>query len=119
VFAVLQDNLGVLCGKASGHTGEQEWRSIRSDVFRFLNGLQGLAVYDIVFADPPYDRIDEVKWAMRLLDELARQQVLAENGVFVMEQAREEAAALHPAWDVMAMKEYGGTRLTVYGRRQI
>ncbi len=115
-FAVLQDNLGILCGGALGHSAEQDWRAIRSDVFRFLNGLQGLAVYDIVFADPPYDRVDEARWAMRLLDELARGQVLAGAGLFVMEQAREEAPASHPAWDVLATKEYGGTRLTIYKR---
>ena len=61
VFEVLQGNVVALCGSASGHAEEQEWRVIRSDVFRFLNGLQGAAGYDIVFADPPYDRVDEAR----------------------------------------------------------
>lgn len=117
VFTVLQDNIAALCGSVTGHDGAREWRSIRSDVFRFLNGLQGLARYDIVFADPPYDRGDEARWAVRLLDELARDQVLSEDGVFVMEQAREETEVVHPKWDMVAMKEYGGTRLTIYRRR--
>ncbi len=87
---------------------------IRSEVFRFLSGFREVEPYDIVFADPPYDRAGVERWAVRLLDELATTPVLAGDGFFVMEQAREEAEAAHPAWDVVTMKEYGGTRLTIY-----
>jgi len=34
-----------------------------------------------------------------------------------MEQAVDEAEAVHFAWEVLSVKTYGGTRLTVYGRR--
>ena len=32
---------------------EKQWRALKADVFTFIKGHRGL--YDIVFADPPYD----------------------------------------------------------------
>lgn len=116
-FRVLQGNIQSLCGSEAGKDGDRDWRTVRSDVFRFLHGVRGLDPYDIVFADPPYDRTGVERWAPRLLDELAVVGVLAEGGVFVMEQAREETEAAHPAWEAAASKSYGGTRLTIYRRR--
>ena len=117
-FRVLQGNIQTLCGSETGKGGDQDWRMIRSEVFRFLSGFRELEPYDVIFADPPYDRAGVERWAVRLLDELAAAPILAGDGFFVMEQAREEAETDHPAWDVVTMKEYGGTRLTIYRRRQ-
>ena len=118
-FAVLQGNLQVLCGSVPGRNDEQEWDAHRGDVFRFLNGLRAGATYDIVFADPPYDRTDEARWAMRLLAVLAEKRVLAAGGFFVMEQSKDETEEIHHAWTVITMKVYGGTRLTVYRLREL
>ncbi|MEI6564356.1 MAG: 16S rRNA (guanine(966)-N(2))-methyltransferase RsmD [bacterium] len=119
VFLVLQDNLKTLCGgpAAAGKTADQEWRAVRSDVFTFLKKLPGVPAYDIVFADPPYDRLGVDQWAVRLLNALAMGGLLADDGFFVMEQSREEPEARHFAWDVTTVKVYGGTRLTLYRKR--
>lgn len=114
VFPVLQSNLETLCGEASGKTTDQEWRATRNDVFRFIEGLRGAQSYDIIFADPPYDRLGTARWATRLLTLLAASGVLADGGVFVMEQSRDEVEALHFAWEITAAKVYGGTRVTMY-----
>jgi len=114
VFPVLQSNLEALCGGASGKTSDQEWKATRSDVFRFIEGLRGAQFYDIIFADPPYDRLGTACWAMRLLTMLAVGGFLPEDGIFVMEQSREEAEARHFAWEIMTSKLYGGTRVTLY-----
>jgi 16S rRNA (guanine966-N2)-methyltransferase len=114
VFPVLKANLEMLCGGATGKTAEQEWQATRSDVFRFIEGLRGTQSYNIVFADPPYDRLGTARWAMRLLNMLAVGGVLADEGIFVMEQSREEAEARHYAWEITASKVYGGTRVTMY-----
>lgn len=118
VFRVLQENIRILCGNEAGRTEDQEWRAVRGDVFHHLRGLRAGGPYDIVFADPPYDRTGAERWAYRLLDELSSGEMLAADGVFVMEQARDEAEAAHPAWETVTTRTYGGTRLTVYGRRQ-
>ena len=114
VFPVLQSNLEALCGGLSGKTGDQEWLATRSDVFRFIEGLRGTKRYDLIFADPPYDRPGTANWAGRLLNLLAAGGLLADDGVFVMEQSREEAEARHFAWESMTSKVYGGTRVTLY-----
>ena len=79
-FPVLQSNLETLCGGASGNTGDQEWRATRSDVFRFIEGLRGAQRYDLIFADPPYDRPGTANWAGRLLNILAAGGILADDG---------------------------------------
>lgn len=117
VATVLRENIVTLCGSEPGGTDGQEWRLTRNDVFRFLKGLPEGSVYDIVFADPPYDRAGVAGWAARLLDEPVTARILAEDGLFVMEQAVEEAEIRRPAWDIAASKVYGGTRLTVYRRK--
>lgn len=114
VLSVLQDNVRTLCGAEAGRTDDQEWKSVRSDVFRFLGAKGGGVPYDLVFADPPYDRNREERWALRLLEELAGGGFLSPGGFFVMEQARDEEAAVHPSWDTVTTKVYGGTRMTVY-----
>jgi 16S rRNA G966 N2-methylase RsmD len=70
----------------------------------------------MVFADPPYDRGGERQWAARLLDTLAATGLLAPGGVFVMEQARDEAAWEDPRWTLVTTKAYGGTKVTYYQR---
>ncbi len=113
-FPVLKSNVETLCGGASGKTADQEWQITRSDVFKFIEGLRGEKLYDIIFADPPYDRAGTARWATRLLTLLGIGGLLAEDGIFVMEQSREEAEARHFAWELMTSKVYGGTRVTLY-----
>lgn len=117
VFSVLQENIRVLCGSDAGKTADQEWRAVRGDVFRTLEGMKGAGEFDLVFADPPYDQNGSARWAMRLLEALAASPLLVAKGFFVMEQSREEPEAVHHAWDRVTMKTYGGTRLTVYRRK--
>lgn len=114
VFPVLQSNLEALCGGVTGKTVDQEWKATRSDAFRFIEGLKGEQSYDIIFADPPYDRLGTARWAARLLNMLSAGGLLKDEGVFIMEQSREEAEARHFSWEITASKFYGGTRVTMY-----
>jgi 16S rRNA (guanine966-N2)-methyltransferase len=114
VLPVLKANVETLCGGAAGKTADQEWLVTRSDVFKFIEGLRGEKTYDIIFADPPYDRAGTARWATRLLALLGIGGLLAEGGVFVMEQSRDEVEARHFAWDLMTSKVYGGTRVIQY-----
>jgi len=114
---VLQGNIQTLCGQESGSEEGREWRTVKNDAFRFLAGWQGLEPFDIIFADPPYDRIGDKRTAHRLLEALAAPGLVADEGFFVMEQSREEVEASHPSWDMVTAKAYGGTRLIIYRRR--
>lgn len=118
-FAVLEGNVRTLCGCEAGRTKDQEWRCVRGDALRFPGGLRQSGPYDIVFADPPYDREGTRRWAMSLLEELTAAEIVADSGLFVMEQGRDEAEAVHPAWRMATTRAYGGTRLTIYRKGAI
>jgi 16S rRNA (guanine(966)-N(2))-methyltransferase RsmD len=139
-FKVLEENLQALCGGVEGGTEEQGWRAVRGDGVRFLGSPWRGAPYDVIFADPPYDRTGEKGWTGKLLEALAREEttdnrlqttegdlrgnferarggLLAEGGIFVVEQATDEREARHSAWELVMDKEYGGTRLRGYRGR--
>lgn len=113
-FKVLEENLKALCGGVSGGTAEQGWRAIRSDGVRYLAGVWRDKPYDVIFADPPYDRTGAKGWGIELLAAIDGEGRLAEGGLFILEQASDERVARHPAWEMVLDKEYGGTRLAGY-----
>jgi 16S rRNA (guanine966-N2)-methyltransferase len=136
-FKVLGENLQALCGGVQGGTEEQGWRAVRSDGVRFVGSPWRGAAFDVIFADPPYDKTGVMGWAGKLLEALAgggktadlgpqtadigkrgTSGLLAEGGLLVVEQASDEAEARHPAWELVMDKEYGGTRLRGYRERR-
>lgn len=119
VFRVLRENIDALCGPNGPEAVQSGRRVERCEVFRFLRGEPGGADYDLVFADPPYDRDGSEQWATRLLDMLAQGRLLTEQGFFVMEQASDELEPVAPLWDTLAVKTYGGTRVTVYRKKAL
>jgi 16S rRNA (guanine966-N2)-methyltransferase len=112
MLAVLRRNVEGLCGSAEGGT----WRVIRADALRFLESAEARSGFDIVFADPPYDRDGRRNWIGRILCLLRTSPALAPDGVFVMEQAVEEPPICGTEWHVIAEKIYGGTRLCLWRR---
>jgi 16S rRNA (guanine966-N2)-methyltransferase len=90
----------------------------RGKVFRLTIevALQRLAgPYDLVFADPPYDDGDGIA---KLVDGLARPELLSSNGVVVLEQGgtTEPPAALG-GLPLANSRRHGKTRVTAYWRR--
>ncbi|HYW96789.1 MAG TPA: 16S rRNA (guanine(966)-N(2))-methyltransferase RsmD [Bacteroidales bacterium] len=59
-------------------------RVIKSDVFRYLNKASG--VYDIIFADPPYDLPEFEKVPLRILD---HKNLLKQDGWFILEHSKQ------------------------------
>ena len=80
---------------------------LAGDVRRVLAAdAQGGARYTLVFADPPYDRYEQVRPVLVSL--LGR--VLVPGAVLVVESAAGTAAGL--PWTVVREKRYGDTRVT-------
>lgn len=113
-YRVLEGNLQTLCGAVNKRGEERGWRAVRGDGVRFLGEPWLEAPFDVVFADPPYDRTGAKGWGWALLAALLGKGRLAEGGVFVLEQASDEVVAQHPLWGIVLEKEYGGTRLVGY-----
>ena len=113
VFPVLKDNVSRLAGE----TGRV--RVIRQDVIRFLQRpLAQAGSFDVVFADPPYDREGTSPLARKALQAAEAGHILARNGIFVMEQAAGEDVPVCDAWCLKAHKTYGETRLLFWGNRE-
>lgn len=73
-------------------------------------------VFDVAFADPPYDLAAQMGFAdvMRLL---AEREVVRPGGVFAAEMRFTQAAVEVPGWDLCRDREYGRTRLALYLRK--
>lgn len=117
VYEALARNVETLCGSQSGGSPDAGWKTVRSEVFRFIDRFRDGQSYDMVFADPPYDRDGTRQWSGRLLECLAKSRRLAAGGLLIVEQASDEAEAVHPAWVKTGGRVYGGTRLNLYSRK--
>lgn len=81
----------------------------RSDVFDWLKKKRNHKQYDLVFADPPFD-LDEKKY-YELIDLVLNNEVLKENGIFVLEhqsRAKYEHSALTET------RKYGNVSFSFY-----
>lgn len=80
------------------------------DVFEFLQ--HGTAQFDIVFADPPYERAAAGKsFTDLLLNDSAIPKLLAAGGVFVLEKRPGELLPAHPTWNLLRARKYGATEV--------
>ena len=78
------------------------------DLKRGFSFLTGLGPFDLLLADPPYQR----GWAGRLLSGLDVR-VLAPGGRLVIEADVREASRQTPAWRVLKQRAYGQTMITI------
>ncbi len=87
-----------------------EARVRQQDVFDFLGISSGIARFQIIFADPPYDK---TKSAERLTEKLLTNKELAElldpAGIFVLEKRPAEHMPATRFWDLVRARKYGAT----------
>lgn len=84
-----------------------------ADVMRWLTRLGAGAVYDIVYADPPYDRSRQTGMT-ELMQRLVAQRVLAPGGLFVAEQPEDAGVAPVDGWELLRDRGYGKSRIVIY-----
>jgi 16S rRNA (guanine966-N2)-methyltransferase len=104
VLAVLRANVAALCG------GDRA-KVCGMDAIRFVKECPAGAPFDVIYCDPPYGRGSDagrVPAVMRLLDV---SNVLAVNGIVVVEQASDEPDACCEGWVKADERRYGGTRI--------
>ena len=94
--------------KKAGVSGRVQKR----DVFDFLKRRSSGKKYDIIFADPPYDRAKSEDPFTKLLlasSELAR--MLDSDGIFVLEKMPAEQLPPATVWNLIRNKTYGTTEV--------
>jgi len=82
------------------------------DVFDFLRQRSNAEKFQIIFADPPYekDEYDE-NCTEKLLNSESLPQLLEPTGIFVLEKRPSETVSELKLWRVIRQKSYGATEV--------
>ncbi len=82
------------------------------DVFDFLRPNRSEDSFEIIFADPPYDRTSAgARYSDLLLENEPLPKLLASNGIFVLEKRPEEELSIPSSWQLIRAKKYGATEV--------
>jgi 16S rRNA (guanine966-N2)-methyltransferase len=94
-----------------------EGRTRQQEVFDFLRKSYSLGKFDIVFADPPYDRMQSgERFTDQLLHDPALPALVAPEGLFVLEKRPAETLPEMPLWNLVRQKTYGATEVLFLAR---
>ena len=84
----------------------------RQEVFDFLRQSPGTERFQIIFADPPYEKTSSgERFIEKLLKSEALAQLLEPSGVFVLEKRPTEQTPVTTLWDIIRAKKYGSTEV--------
>jgi 16S rRNA (guanine(966)-N(2))-methyltransferase RsmD len=84
----------------------------QQDVFDFLRHASGAEMFDIVFADPPYEKTDNgERFTEKLLTNEALAQLLGPDAIFVLEKRPDENLPEMKQWRLLRQKTYGATEV--------
>ncbi len=82
------------------------------EVFSFLESANAREGFDIIFADPPYEKTKSGGEFTRLLLENARLAALLKpSGIFVLEKRPGEEIRASELWEILRAKRYGATEV--------
>ena len=84
----------------------------RQDVFHFLRNSSGMEKFQIIFADPPYEKTKSGEnFTEKLLANQELRQLLDFGGIFVLEKRPGETLPEMKLWRVTRQKTYGATEV--------
>jgi len=84
----------------------------RQEVFEFLRRSAGTERFQIIFADPPYEKTSSgERFIEKLLKSEALAQLLEPNGVFVLEKRPTDQTPVTTLWDIVRARKYGSTEV--------
>jgi 16S rRNA (guanine966-N2)-methyltransferase len=82
------------------------------DVFDFLRQRSDAEKFQIIFADPPYEKLHYGEsHTEKLVNNESLPQLLEPNGVFVLEKRPSETVSELKLWRVIRQKSYGATEI--------
>lgn len=84
----------------------------QQDVFDFILRVSGVETFNIIFADPPYEKTEGGEdFTEKLLADKSLPALLEEGGIFVLEKRPAEALPEIDPWRVIRQKTYGATEV--------
>ncbi len=82
------------------------------EVFAFLGSTRSTKAFDIIFADPPYEKTKNGgEFTSLLLNNDGLAQLLVAGGIFVLEKRPDEQVLSSGLWSVARQKRYGATEV--------
>jgi len=82
------------------------------DVFEFIRQRSNTEKFQIIFADPPYEKAHRGKsQTEKLLNNESLPQLLEPNGIFVLEKRPTDALSQTKLWRIIRQKTYGATEV--------
>lgn len=105
-YKLLKRNVESLCGDM------QACRCVHSDAPEFV-AKSTPASFDLIFADPPYDKNNSSRAFECLLRTVDRARALVECGILVYEMSTRESFDLPGTWTVLRDKKWGETRVLI------
>jgi 16S rRNA (guanine966-N2)-methyltransferase len=121
-------------GAASAVFVEEDWQSAemiarnlvktklkgrvrQQDVFDFLRRASGAETFQIILADPPYEKTKQSEsYTGKLLTNEALPRLLDSSGVFVLEKRPKEILPEMKLWRIVRRKIYGATEVLFLSR---
>ena len=92
----------------------------QQDVFEFLKRADEAIRFRIIFADPPYERMQSGEpFTEKLLRNQRLPELLEGDGVFVLEKRPEEELPVTKFWDLVRQKKYGATEVLFLRKSEI
>ena len=84
----------------------------RQEVFEFLRQSCGTETFQIIFADPPYEKTKSAeRFTEKLLTNKALAQLLEPDGVFILEKRPPERIPVTKIWNIVRARSYGATEV--------
>ena len=84
----------------------------QQDVFDFLRHASGAEMFDIVLADPPYEKTENgERFTEKLLANEALAPLLGPDAIFVLEKRPDENLPEMKQWRLLRQKTYGATEV--------
>ena len=84
----------------------------QQDAFDFLRHASGAERFDIIFADPPYEKTEDgERFTEKLLANEELAQLMDADGIFVLEKQPGEALPDMKQWRLLRRKTYGATEV--------
>lgn len=91
-------------------------RVVHADVLAFLRRAAGREAFELVLADPPYDRGGEARWLEKTLPLLDSGSIVTPRGVLVYEMSAGESPIDAAGWTRIWDRTYGDTRVCMWQR---
>ena len=84
----------------------------QQDVFDFLRHISGTETFQIIFADPPYEKTKHGdSYTEKLVTNEVLPRLLDSSGVFVLEKRPAETLSEMQLWRLVRQKTYGATEV--------